>query len=107
MLKNLVTSIFDPAYVTAEKLNLSLKDLFSERLNNLSRYCSDEKEVYLVLMTRTNAVSSDQSKAAIKKKNKEIKEQSIPPFKLTQNVIAAVTALRERHDSFYCFFCFQ
>ncbi len=97
--KNLIASIFEPAYVTAEKLNLSLNDLFSERLSNLSRYCSEEK-VYLVLMTRTNAVSADQSKAAMKKKNKMMKEQSIPPFKQTQNVIAAVTALRERHDSF-------
>jgi intracellular multiplication protein IcmB len=94
-----IADIFESSRVTCDNLNLNLDDLFDERLDNLSEYCADER-LYVVLFTNTNALSPAQNKAEMKAKTKMIQEKKIPGFAKTQNIIAAVPALRDRHDSY-------
>ncbi|OGT52817.1 MAG: type IV secretion protein IcmB [Gammaproteobacteria bacterium RIFCSPHIGHO2_12_FULL_41_15] len=94
-----ITNILEPAMATAKRLGLKLDDLFKERINYLTDYCAHE-EVYLVLWTRLKSLTSEQMKRARKDKQRTIKRKKIPPFKFTQNIIAAIPDLRENHDSF-------
>jgi len=97
--KQEIRDIFGPAMNTAKRLNLDLEDLFNERVEHLGNYCAQER-VYLVLWTRSSALSSEQLKHANKEKQKSIKESKIPPFLRTQNLVAAIPALRNAHDSY-------
>lgn len=83
---------------TAKRLSLELDDLFDERVEHLSKYCAREN-VFIVLWTMPSSLTKDQNKHAQKNKMALIKEKKIPPFKDTQNLIAAIPALRELHDS--------
>jgi len=94
-----ISEILRPAEETADRLTLQLDDLFRERIDYLSKYCAHE-EVYMVLWTRLDSLTKEQSKRASKDKQKLIKEQKIPAFTETQNILAAVPDLRESHDSF-------
>ncbi len=94
-----IEHILKPANETAERLGLSLDDLFKERVSYLSRYCAHE-ELYLVLWTRLKSLTSEQLKRSRKDKQKITKKLNIPVFTSTQNLIAAVPDLRESHDSF-------
>lgn len=94
-----IANIFNPAVETAKRLFLSLDDLFSERVSYLSKYCAHE-EVFLVLWTRPSALTGEQQRRATKDKMKLIKNKKIPPFRFTQNLIAAIPDLRDLHDSF-------
>lgn len=91
--------ILAPARATAHRLNLSLDDLFKERVDYLSKYCAHE-ELYFVLWTRPYSLSSEQQKRAIKDKLKLIRDNKLDPFKNGQNLIAAIPDLRESHGSF-------
>ncbi|ACJ17832.1 type IVa secretion system protein IcmB [Coxiella burnetii] len=94
-----INEILQPAEQTAKRLSLQLGDLFKERMNYLTKYCAHE-EIYIVLWTRLKSLTNEQIKRSTKEKRKQIKKQKIPPFKLTQNLIAAIPDLRENHDSF-------
>ena len=97
--KTEITDIFASARATAERLSLRLDDLFAERIRHLSRYCAHE-ETYIVLCTGLKSLTGEQLKRANKEKIEQIKKQSIPAFRYTQNILAAVPDLRESHDSF-------
>ncbi len=94
-----IKDILTPAQATAERLSLSLDDLFRERVKNLSGYCAHE-ELYLVLWTRLKSLTGEQLKRAKKDKHKAIKKEKIPAFLSAQNLLAAIPDLRESHDSF-------
>lgn len=94
-----LTEILAPSQETAQRLDLQLEDLFKERVDFLSQYCGHE-EVYLVLWTKLKSLTREQNKRAFKDKKRMLVQQKIPPFRQTQNVLAAVTELRESHDSF-------
>ena len=94
-----ISHIFEPARETAKNLSLSLDDLFSERVSYLTKYCARE-EVYVVLWTRPGVLTSEQLKRAFKEKQKLVKQKNIPPFTVTQNLMAAIPDLRDVHDSF-------
>jgi intracellular multiplication protein IcmB len=94
-----IKEIFEPARLTAERLNLSLKDLFSERIDFLSSYCADE-QVYFVLWTKPASLTKEQLKAVNKEKLKFIRNNNIPPFKNTQSLLAAIPDLRNAHGAF-------
>lgn len=98
-IKKLIQDIYEPAMGTAERLNLSLNDLFSERIDYLSQYCAEEK-VYFVLITRPFNLPGDQLKAANKAKLKMIKDTKAPPFKNSQTIYAAMPELRDTHDAY-------
>lgn len=94
-----IKEILSPAKETANRLSLRLHDLFKERVDYLSHYCAHE-EVYLVLWTRLKSLTGEQLRRSRKDKHKTIKENKIPPFEQTQNILAAIPDLRESHDSF-------
>lgn len=94
-----ISHIFEPAKETSETLNLKLDDLFAERINYLSKYCARE-ELFIVLWTRPGALTAEQVKRAFKDKQKMIRKKKIPPFTVTQNLMAAISDLRDIHDSF-------
>ncbi len=94
-----IEDIFLPAKQTAQRLELSLDDLFSERVNHLAKYCAKES-LHLVLWTRPNSLTQEQVKRSLKEKQKSIRDNKIPPFKNTQNLIAGFSDLRNAHDSF-------
>ena len=94
-----INQILTPAQETANRLSLNLSDLFRERIDFLAKYCAHE-EVYMVLWTRLHSLTNEQSKRARKDKQKLIKQENIPAFHQTQNVLAAIPDLRESHDSF-------
>lgn len=94
-----ITHILEPAHETAKRLKLDLDDLFSERVSYLSKYCAHE-EAFIVLWTQPAALTRDQAQAANKAKRKMVKKGAIPPFRFTQNIIAAIPDLRDLHDSF-------
>lgn len=91
--------ILQPARATSKRLNLSLDDLFEERVKFLSQYCAYES-VYFVLWTRPTSLTSEQLQRSSKDKIRLIKEKKIPPFRATQSVIAAIPDLRDTHDAF-------
>jgi len=94
-----IEEILSPARATAKRLRLDLDDLFSERVNYISKYCARE-ELYFVLWTRPFSLNGEQLKRANKDKLNFIREHKIPPFKNGQNLIAAIPDLRESHSSF-------
>ncbi len=95
----LIKEILEPAHRTSKRLNLTLDDLFQERIKYLSEYCASES-VYLVLWTRPSSLTSEQLQRSNKDKLKLIKEKNIPPFRRTQSLIAAIPDLRDAHDAF-------
>lgn len=96
---SLIDEIFEPAKNTAKRLNLALDDLFSERIRYLSHYCAKES-VFFVLWTRPTNLTNEQYQRATKDKLKYIRDNKVPPFKITQNVIAAIPDLRDTHDAY-------
>ena len=98
-IKDEITSLLRTAKQTAEQLQLELDDLFKERTDYLAKYCAQE-DVFLVLWTKPTSLTSEQSRRAAKEKQKMIKQENIPAFRFTQNLIAAIPDLRESHDSF-------
>ena len=93
-----LTEILSPSADTAKRLNLDLDDLFSERVQFLSGYCAHES-VYLVLWTKLDSMTAEQRKRASKQNLKNNRQDDMPAFMSTQNIIAAVPQLREGHDS--------
>lgn len=94
-----ISEIFRPAQETSQFLRLELNDLFKERINYLAKYCAQE-EVCMAMWTKPNSLSAEQLGRAKKDRVAMVKNKKIPPFIYTQNVIAAITDLREIHDSF-------
>lgn len=94
-----IAHVFEPARETSKRLALNLDDLFNERITYLSKYCAHE-EVYLVLWTRPNALTNEQLSRAQSEKLKLAKQKNVPPFRNTQNLMAAIPDLRDLHDSF-------
>jgi intracellular multiplication protein IcmB len=94
-----ITHILAPAKESAKRLSLDLEDLFAERVDYLSKYCAYE-ELYVALWTRPSFLTGEQFKQAAKDKQQMVKEQKIPLFRNTQDLIAAIPELRDEHDSF-------
>jgi len=97
--KEEITRIISPAMQTAKTLQLDLDDLFKERINFLAEYCASES-LYMVLWTRPSGLTKEQNQRALKEKQKMMKENHLPPFTHSQNLIAGFKDLRNAHDSF-------
>lgn len=93
-----IKEIFEPAKQTAERLDLELHDLFTEREKTMAHYCAEEK-TFLVLWTFPTVLSAAQLKAANQKKLDTIKREKIPPMRYAQSVVASIPDLRETHES--------
>lgn len=99
LVKEEIQDIFKPALATCQRLSLDLHDLFDERINHLSKFCSTES-CFFVLWTRPNSLTKTQLEQSKKAKMQRLGEAKIPPIRRAQNFIAAVPELRETHDSF-------
>lgn len=84
---------------TTHELRLDLDDVFRERLDNLSDYCSEEV-CYAVLWTKFTVLGSEELRKANEDQNRLRKESKYPPVRYTQNIMAAFNDLRDAHDSF-------
>ncbi len=94
-----IHEILSPARQTAERLGMELDDLFDEREDFIASYCAEEA-VYFTLWTRPNILTSEQLKRTMKNKQKIIKDNKLPPFLRTQNIVATIPDLRNAHDAF-------
>jgi intracellular multiplication protein IcmB len=94
-----IEKMLAPSKETATRLNLNLDDLFEERVNYISKYCAHET-LFFVLWTKPFMLSAEQLKKAQKEKSKFIKDKKIRPIRDAQNVIAAISDLRNAHESF-------
>lgn len=97
--KQEIHDILEPASNTAERLKMSLEDLFSEREKFIASYCATEF-VYLVLTTKVATLTKEQIKQGAKRRAADAKAQNQPAIKNTQNIFAAALELRDQHDSF-------
>ncbi|MES2142321.1 MAG: type IV secretion protein IcmB [Pseudomonadota bacterium] len=99
VVSDLIKDTLEPGQQTSERLGLNLADLFKERISFLSKHCAYES-VYFVLWTRPMSLTAEQYQRASKDKLKFIRDKKVPPFQITQNVIAAIPDLRDTHDAF-------
>lgn len=97
-IKDEIKHIIQSSWETANRLSLNLDDLFQEKVNFLSQYCSHE-QCYLVLWTTPLLLSKQQLKDANKRRMAEVKEQKIPPMRNAQALSAPMTELRDTHES--------
>jgi intracellular multiplication protein IcmB len=97
--KQEISDVLSGAKATAERLRLTLDDLFKERVDYLARYCGHEK-LYLVLWTRPFLLTDDQKKRAMDSKATALKANRIPPLLNNQNLVAGVEEIRNVHDAF-------
>ncbi|MBP9721569.1 MAG: type IV secretion protein IcmB [Gammaproteobacteria bacterium] len=87
-----------PAWDTARRLSLELDDLFQEKINYLSKYCSNE-DCYLVLWTTPRHLGKQQLKDATKRKRQQLKDLKIPPMRNAQGLFAPLLELKDSHMS--------
>jgi len=87
-----------PARQTAQQLNLSLDDLFSERVNELYRYCATES-MYMVIWTRPSSLTQAQLEQSVKDRAERNKTSKIPPIRDAQNFLQGIPELRDGHES--------
>lgn len=90
--------ILAPAKQTARELHLSLEDLFSERVNELYRYCAAESQ-YIVVWTKPQSLTETQLKQSLKDRAERLKQGKIPIMQNAQNILNAIPELRDAHDS--------
>src|SRR3990167_8513370 len=98
-IKQEIERILMPASNTAKRLGLDLDDLFNERTAYVSNYCAQEK-MYMALWTRPALLTPEQFKQAHKEKLRVLRTNKIPPLVNSQNFLAALTEIRNEHDSF-------
>ena len=89
---------YAPTRESIKNLGLSLEDLVTERRTHLSKFCAKE-EVYLVIWTKIESLTSEQKSKAMAKKNQQASAKGAPIFRYTQNIFAAIPDLRDSHDS--------
>lgn len=94
-----ISEMLTPAKETAQRLQLSLQDLFAEREKVISSYCAKET-MYFVLWTYPNSLAPEQESKAHKDKLKAIQENKYPQPLDAQNLIAAIPDIRNAHESF-------
>jgi len=94
-----ITEIFMPARETAVRLGLDLDDLFEERIGYISRYCGSES-VFFVVWTTPTLLTKEQMEQDAKSKLEYLRQNKVPPFTRSQNVLAAIPDLRDAHDAF-------
>jgi intracellular multiplication protein IcmB len=84
-----------PSRLTAEAIELGVRDIFEERVRHLSHYLSYE-ECYYVLWTRPSVLTKNELKRA----TAESRQKKWVKAGYAQNPLAALDALRTRHKSY-------
>jgi intracellular multiplication protein IcmB len=94
-IRSLLRKLLKPSRTTSEAIELSLDDLFEERINHLSYYASYE-ECFFVLWTRPSVLTKNEMKRA----TKEVRAKKWVKAGYAQYPLAALDALRTRHRSY-------
>lgn len=97
-IKNEITQALVGARDTAKNLSLDLEDLFIEKEQVLSEYCSSEL-IYLTIWTKPGSLTKVQLKDAQAAKKESLKKVQVPRVKDAQSLVSAVAELRDRHSS--------
>ena len=84
-----------PSRLTAETVELEVKDIFDERVRHLSRFLSFE-ECYFVLWTRPSIMTQNEMKRAAA----EAQKKKWVNAGYAQDPLAALAGLRNRHKSY-------
>lgn len=87
-----------PARQTCKELHLSLDDLFSERVEELYRYCASES-MFLVVWSRPQSLTQAQLEQSVKERTERMKTAKLPMIRNAQNILQAIPELRDGHDS--------
>lgn len=95
----LLEGMLAPAKQTTDQLELSLDDLLKERVAELYRYCATES-LYFVVWTSPQCLTQAQLEQTLQDKQAALKSQKIPLIRNAQNFLAAIPALRDRHEAF-------
>lgn len=98
-IKRDLSEILNPAKQTAQRLNLNLDDLFSERIDFLSKYCATES-MYFVLWTRPSCLTKTQFDQSLKNKNQQMKNAKTPRVINAQNLLAGIPEMRDTHETY-------
>lgn len=98
MVKRDLEQILIFARQTAQRLHLTLDDLFNERVTELERYCASEA-MYFVIWTQPSVLSTTQLKQALKDRSERFKTAKIPAIKNAQNFLNIIPDIRDTHDS--------
>lgn len=88
-----------PMRHTAEKLNLSLDDLFEEDVRVMREFCSSER-CWIALYTRPSAFSAAELKADTAARMELLKGNPLPTMKDAPNLFRVIRGLKSRHESF-------
>lgn len=88
----------EPAAETLDRLNLDMSDMLEERVKNLSNWTNYEA-CYMVLWTRPIGLTKADVKYDAKKKAEAFKGVTAPMSR-SQNPLAAMSVLHDRHNSF-------
>ncbi len=91
-------NILAPARQTAKQLELSLDDLFTERVHELYRYCASES-MYIVVWSRPSSLTQAQLEQSIKDRGERTRTGKIPLIRNAQDFLRGVPELRDGHDS--------
>ncbi len=84
---------------TAERLGLSVNDIFQSRVDTLSQYCADE-DVFMVLWTTQECMVKSHRRQVNKQRQEELKQYQIPKMKRAQYVLNVLPEMRNMHASF-------
>ena len=87
--------ILNPSRMSAEAMELDVRDIFDERIRHLSRYLSYE-ECYFVLWTRPSVLT----KSELKRASLDMQKKKWVRAGFGQNPLAALDALRTRHKAY-------
>jgi intracellular multiplication protein IcmB len=98
-IKQDLTNILSQAKETAQRLSLNLDDLFSERINFLSKHCATES-MFFVLWTRPSCLTKTLMEQAVKTKSEKLKASKMPAIPNAQNLIAGFPEMRDSHSTY-------
>lgn len=93
-----IRRFLEPAQETMQRLNLDMSDMLEERVMNLSAWTQYEA-CYMVLWTRPIGMTKAEVKYDEKKKTAAFKNVTAPMSR-SQNPLAGISVLHDRHRSF-------
>lgn len=91
-------AILAPARQTASQLELSLEDLFSERVAELYHYCASES-LYFVIWSGPQSLTKAQFEQSLKDKSDRLRTQHWPPIRNAQRFLQGIPELRDAHNA--------
>jgi len=93
-----VANMMAPAYQTAERIGLDLKDVLDDRVSRVAALCSHES-AYVVLYTHLSSMSSEEVKREMEDHRERIKRHNLEPMPYAQSPSAVIKGLLHTHET--------